>query len=554
MPRDSAKITTLADLIELIEADESLTDRQRKDWRSAIRSLGKHTGKGLGLVATPHHLPPALKGGPPQGCAPKTWANIRSGVSAALKHYGLVVHGASKTPTGLAWAPLRDTLPSPRFDRGLSRFLTWAIKAGLQPDDMTIGSFERFYNYLVYQTLCPRPEKVFRDTCQLWSRAVASVPGWPQVIVPIPSYREVVTLGEDAFPESFIADLNAWQRRVSGKDRLNRESTLKRPLRPATYLADRATFVRCASILVRENLIALESVEDLSVLGDPENVRAILQFYLDRTDNEVTRGIEKTAITLQTLARHWVKPAEADLEEIEDLTSRVRLKNRGMSETAEARLTAFDDAYTVLKFIDLPWALQAEAQRATNKTKAARLMRLAIGIAIGLSAPVRRRNLVDLHLERNISIRRKGRRVECYIHFDKSETKTREALDFILNQDVTALLLDYRDHFRPLLVSGDDQGWLFPGAKPGQSITKEAFTDHLSKQVKKRLGIEFNCHLFRHLAAKIYLKSHPEDFATVQMLLGHRQAQTTIDFYCKFDRDDALARFDDAVFKRRDGK
>lgn len=380
------------------------------------------------------------------------------------------------------------------------------------------------------------------------------MPGWRQLIVTIPQKREVITLGEQTFAESFVTDLNAWERRAAGKDLLNRDSAIKRPLRPATIQGERATFVRCASILVRENVVSLEDIRDLSALTNPEHVRAILQFQLERNDNEISRGIEKTAITLLTLARNWTKVRDDELEDLRDIVSRLKIKNRGMAEKAEKRLSQFDDDETLRKFINLPWELRKEAKRTNNQIKAAVKMRLAVGIAIGLSAPMRRRNLVDLHLERNISIRRKGRRTECYIHFDKAETKTRETLDFVLNPEVTELLIEYRDFHRANFLIGKDTGWLFPGAKPGRPLTKEAFTDHLSKQVKKRLGIEFNCHLFRHLAAKIYLKHHPEDFATVQMLLGHRQAQTTIDFYCKFDRDGALARFDDAVFNLKDKK
>ena len=35
-------------------------------------------------------------------------------------------------------------------------------------------------------------------------------------------------------------------------------------------------------------------------------------------------------------------------------------------------------------------------------------------------------------------------------------------------------------------------------------------------------------HQFRHIAAALYLELHPEDFATVQALLGHKSAKTTL--------------------------
>lgn len=551
MPRDITRLTTLADLLAEIEGDPDLSSRQSQDWRSAINSFGKHTGKGIGLVANPLHLRPALMHWKPQSCSTKTWANIRSNVTAILKHYRCLDHSAAKSPTGQLWAPLRARLTSPRFERGLSRVVNWLTNCGIRPEDVSADTFDRYLEFLEIQTLLKRPDKVYRDTCQLWNRAVESVNGWPQLVVPVPQYRDVITLGEAAFPDSFRADLDAWERRVSGKDRLNRDSTLQRPLRPATYKGERATFIRCASILVRENILRREGVMDLSVLTKPEHVRAILQFHLDRHNNEVTRGTEKIANSLRALARHWVKAEDDDLEELKELANRVHIKNRGMTPKAKERLSQFDDEATLAAFIDLPWDLQKEAAQIHQPKKAARAMRLAVTIAIGLSAPVRRRNIVELHLDRHISIRRKGRRTECQIHYNRNETKTNQDLDYGLNPEVTALLLNYRDNYRQALVVEEDGNWLFPGDKSGRHLTPEQFGGYLSTHIKKRLGIKFNMHLFRHLAAKIYLDKYPEDVATVQQLLGHRQTQTTIDFYCDLDRVRALSRYDEALFDKR---
>ena len=49
-------------------------------------------------------------------------------------------------------------------------------------------------------------------------------------------------------------------------------------------------------------------------------------------------------------------------------------------------------------------------------------------------------------------------------------------------------------------------------------------------------------HQFRHAAAAIYLKEHPGQYETVRQLLGHRNIQTTINFYVGLD-DDRPAKF-----------
>jgi integrase len=45
-------------------------------------------------------------------------------------------------------------------------------------------------------------------------------------------------------------------------------------------------------------------------------------------------------------------------------------------------------------------------------------------------------------------------------------------------------------------------------------------------------GLRITVHQFRHAAAAIYLKDHPGNYETVRQLLGHRDIQTTIRFYC----------------------
>jgi len=50
-------------------------------------------------------------------------------------------------------------------------------------------------------------------------------------------------------------------------------------------------------------------------------------------------------------------------------------------------------------------------------------------------------------------------------------------------------------------------------------------------------------HQFRHAAAAVYLKHHPGDYETVRRLLGHRDIQTTIKFYCGLETIAATEEF-----------
>jgi integrase len=56
--------------------------------------------------------------------------------------------------------------------------------------------------------------------------------------------------------------------------------------------------------------------------------------------------------------------------------------------------------------------------------------------------------------------------------------------------------------------------------------------------LRKRAGIEFTSHQFRHLCAKIILDSEPGNFETVRQLLGQTSLKTTTSLLCR-DRQPA---------------
>ena len=50
-------------------------------------------------------------------------------------------------------------------------------------------------------------------------------------------------------------------------------------------------------------------------------------------------------------------------------------------------------------------------------------------------------------------------------------------------------------------------------------------------------------HQFRHACAAIYLKHRPGEYEVVRRLLGHRNIQTTINFYCGLETTQANEAF-----------
>jgi integrase len=74
-----------------------------------------------------------------------------------------------------------------------------------------------------------------------------------------------------------------------------------------------------------------------------------------------------------------------------------------------------------------------------------------------------------------------------------------------------------------------------------------SLSDQIVKAIRRFTGLQMNVHLFRHLAAKLYLDRHPGAYAIVSRLLGHKSIQTTMDFYTAFEAAAAARHFDQTV-------
>jgi site-specific recombinase XerD len=105
---------------------------------------------------------------------------------------------------------------------------------------------------------------------------------------------------------------------------------------------------------------------------------------------------------------------------------------------------------------------------------------------------------------------------------------------------------EYIHDFRPTLVRGSNAGWLFPGVA-GKPKTANMFSTQIAERIQKATGLRMTVHQFRHACAAIYLKHFPGQYEVVRRLLGHRNIQTTINFYCGLETTQASETFGNII-------
>jgi integrase len=191
---------------------------------------------------------------------------------------------------------------------------------------------------------------------------------------------------------------------------------------------------------------------------------------------------------------------------------------------------------------------QARSLQEHAPIKAAVAAQIAVAIAILTFAPVRLSNLAQIRLDENL-IKPGGLNSPYMLVYRRYDVKNRQDLQHPLDAELTALIDEYIQMFRSTLLRGSNELWLFPGETGGCKDSR-TLGEQISQKIHKAIGLLITPHQFRHAASAIYLKHHPGDYETVRRILGHRNIQTTIRFYCGLETLYANKRFGDIVRQR----
>jgi integrase len=421
--------------------------------------------------------------------------------------------------------------------------LRFCSARGIGPSAVAKETFDDYHSHLDH-SLLKRPDQTFAMTVRAWRRAEITIAGWPQIGVAVPDRRRQWVSGWDRFPEPFYQDCQAWCDRLAGRDLL--EDAPFRPVRPTT-LAHREWQIRAfASALVRMG----RDPGTLICLGDLVEIEAFktgLRFFLDREDSKPTTAIADLATTLKAVARHHVRVEPRHLDQMGSIIRRLAPGRGGLTESNRARLRPFDDRGNVAALLKLPDELMRQARRHRNLQRGAVRAQMAVAIEILLMAPIRMSNLVKIDIERNLVRPGQGRALHIVIAAE--EVKNQEPLDYPLPPESVELLERYIRDFRSHLTSRENTA-LFPGVAGGPK--NQAFVgEQISRTIRADTGLRVHPHLFRHIAAKLFLDANPGAYEVVRRVLGHRSIDTTTFFYTGLETPAAVRHFDKTILHLR---
>lgn len=340
----------------------------------------------------------------------------------------------------------------------------------------------------------------------------------------------------------------------------------------STLANRRAQVVAAAKALAAETGYVVETLEDLT---DPEVAEEIADVLSEANDGEFpssyVAGILKT---LRKLAGGLLGRGIDDLEELSGLIRDYATDETAMSQRNLDRLRAFDED-RIDAFLNLSGAMLADINATVERRRRqkkrgtgpqssrldvydrglAQHVMLVIAHDILLKRAPRKGNVTGILLD---WIR--WRDGLATIVIPSGQVKCREEKDadipIPLGAAQSQLLRTYIDKIRcKALAPGDEQNpHLFPSQDRGGTAPGRPYGDilgRLCREVHDRVGVRIHPHLYRHLLGWIWLREDPNRLPEVQKLLGHKNLETTLNFYVALDESLALSRWQEHLNERQ---
>jgi integrase len=524
-----------------IEDAADLSASVKRHWVCSLRQIAKWLDRPVEVTParwTAIRLPVGQLHHARLGVTAKTVANHKSNVAAALRWFGKEYNVPSRgVALSAEWAVLRDGIGD-RGRRarlyGLMRYCSGRALMPASVDDAVVADYLR---YRAETTSLATSSTAHRSIARAWNVSANGNPDWPAQRLTEPPVKAQAGPAWEAFPEGLRRDIDKYLAGLS-KIRRGPDGKRSRPCSPKTIKTRRAELVAVARMAVKIGT-PMESLRSLAVLVHPDVAEPVLNAYWENNGAEPKVYTIDLAWKLLGLARQAGLDAP-DIERLDDVRATLEEHRHGGltgKNLALIRQVLTEGIWS--EVVSLPNALmrQARADQAHAPVKAAVTAQIAVAIAILSFAPVRLTNLVSIELGKNL-IKPGGPDSPFWLIFPHYDVKNRVDLEFTFDEGLTRLIDEYIHEFRPTLVHGSNAAWLFPGVA-GKPKTANMFSTQITERIQKAAGVRITVHQFRHACAAIYLRHHPGDYETVKRLLGHRNIQTTINFYCGLETTQA---------------
>jgi integrase len=379
---------------------------------------------------------------------------------------------------------------------------------------------------------------------------VGLLDGWPQQQLIEPPLKVKEGPRWEDFPQQLQADVASHLKFLTTHRKSPKGKHL-RPCKPLTLRTRRNDLVSLAKKAVRLG-IPMQELSSLSVLLAPELVEQVLDNEWEQNGAQPKTSTIDLAKKLVAVARSANCLTKEQLSQLEDKRAALEeYRKEGMTQKNLKLVRRVLNSEVWARVINCSEVLMRQARSLKDQApvKAAVTSQIAVAVAVVTAAPVRASNLAAIRLGENL-VKPGGPNTPYLLVFPDYDVKNQVDLTFELDEYVTAVIDEYVHDYRPALMRGSNEEWLFPGGEGG---AKDAHLMgiQVTDRIQKVTGLRITLHQYRHAAAAVYLKHHPGDYETVRRFLGHRNVNTTVKFYCGLETIQATRMLGDVVRQHR---
>jgi len=541
------------DLIQAVTNAAGLPPQKRRHWLTSLNSVAKAFDQPPAVIPARYSAVRARMAALHHATfdwAPQTLANHRSNVKAALlwfaKERNLPQHGVALLP---AWEKLLAQLQDPSTRYRLLPFMRFCSGAGIEPGAVDEAVLDRYFEHRSRVTTRKSDNAARRILAKLWNGCVGVAAGWPSHRFIEPPVKSVTALAWKDIPEGLRADVERYLGSLGSLGRRDQSGRLRRPCRSSTITTRRRELAAAVRMAAKVG-VPVADMASLAVLASPDVAEKILDGYW-RKDGEVPK-----TYTINLAARfvgigRAVGLSEDDLRRLMDLHSALEpYREEGMTpkNLSLIQLVLTDGVWARVVGVVDELMRQARRMRGHAPIRAGVLAQIAVAVGILTVAPIRLGNLTAIRLDDNLT-KPGGPGSIYWLQFRRYDVKNNQPLNYKLDEVLTAVIDEYVHDFRPALLRGYNADWLFPGEAGGHK-EKISFSTQIVERIQKATGIRITVHQFRHAAGALILKHRPGEYELVRRILGHKNIQTTINFYCDLETTQASEIYTDIVRKR----
>ena len=525
--------TSFAEAITIIATAGELSEQTRRHWTTSLRQIAKALDKPLEVIPARYSAVRADLGQlhhAPAGVTAKTLQNHKSNAKSALlwlaRERGIPEHGA---PLTTPWRELRTKIRDQLARWKLSSLMRFCSANHIVPAEVDEAVIDRFMSYR--SKTGKRSDDAYRRLlARAWNGNIGTTQGWPARRLTEPWIKAPVDVAWEEFPEGLRRDVEAY---LQGLTRVRRSRTGKRirPSKPSTIRTRRAELAAAARMAVKTG-VPIATLTSLSALLAPQVAEKILDAYWRQNGETPKVFTINLACKFVAIAKETKCIDDAACERLDQMRRDLEDHRRGgLTDKNIALIRQVLTPGVWSRVVKLPLTMMATARRlqAHAPNRAAVTAQLAVAVAILAAAPVRLANLTAIRLGTNL-IKPGGVASNYWLVFPDYDVKNRVRLQHHLEPYLTQLIDEYVHDFRPTLLRGRNEDWLFPG-QDGGAKGKVSFSGQITDRIYKATGVRMTVHQFRHAAAAIILQSRPGEYELVRLCLGHRNVQTTINSY-----------------------